>query len=164
MGKRKTNIPDRYRILIKRLHDHHIPIVACFILGFDTDNPDTYKRLADFIEETCIERPNINILIPYPGRPIYRQFDREGRILHKNWHLYDPTGVNITYKHKTMTSEELIESYLELMERIFSFRSLMPRILKLGNYNPVSVAITLHQYHQNRQRVTLEKAALKRMQ
>lgn len=162
MGKHRTNNPDRYKLLIKRLHDHGIAIVGTFILGYDSDTPDTYKQLADFIGKTCIEMPSLNILIPYPGTSIYRQFEREGRILDKKWNLYDTSVGNVLYRPKNMTREEMIERFLSLEEKVFSYRSVLRRLLRTGYFDPLLFAWSLHYNYQHRQNLTSEKAAYER--
>lgn len=162
MGKHRTNAPDRYKPLIRLLHKHGIAIVGTFILGYDSDTPDTYKQLADFIEETCIEMPSPNILIPYPGSSIFRQLKREGRILTENWSLYDTTVGNVVYRPKKMTPEEMMEKFLSLEEEVYSYRAALRRLLRVGYFNPVTFAWSLHFNYQHRKISVLERIAYER--
>ncbi len=45
------------------------------------------------------------VLTPYPGTPLYEQFNEEGRILIKDWQYYDM--MNVVFEPKTMTPWEL---------------------------------------------------------
>lgn len=156
MGKIKTNNPDMYKPVIRSLHAHGIPILGYFILGFDPDTLDTYKILADFIEETSIEMPSINTLIPYPGSPIFNKYEREGRILTKDWGKYDTAIGSVVYRPKNMTSDELINSYFKLTNRIYSYSSVGKRLLTVGYFDMMSFAWSLHYNFQQRQSVTAE--------
>jgi radical SAM superfamily enzyme YgiQ (UPF0313 family) len=99
-----------------------------FVLGFDTDNSDTFKALVKFVNEACIDAPNINTFVPYPGTPIFRQFEREGRLLHKNWAEYE-TGGSVVYQPKQMTREQMMSAYACAVKEIFSINSSIHRIV-----------------------------------
>ena len=90
------------------MHDHGIAILGHFILGYDSDTLDTYKQIADFIEENSVEMPSVGVLIPYPGTPIFQKLERGGRIIYKNWERYDTTGCNVAYWPRNMTPADLI--------------------------------------------------------
>jgi radical SAM superfamily enzyme YgiQ (UPF0313 family) len=157
MGKLKTNNPGDYEMLVTRLHDSGILIYGYFLLGYDPDTPATYEQLTDFIEENHIEMPSINVLIPYPGTPIYEQFERENRILHKNWDLYDSAGGYVVYQPKNMTREQLVESYLRMTQRIYSYPSMVSRILGAGHFAPFASAWAFHYNYQHRQSAAAER-------
>ncbi len=157
MGKSRTNNPDQYVPVIRRLHEYGIPILGYFILGYDSDDGETYQRLADFIEKNSIEMPSINTLIPYPGTPIFRYFEREGRLLHRNWNEYDTAGGFVVYRPKNFTPDELFESYLSLTERVYSYRSVVSRLLRLGYFEPLPLAWSFHYNYQQKQSVALER-------
>ena len=70
----------------------------------------------------------------------------------------DPSSIRRTW----LTTEEFIENYFSLMERIFSYRSIISRLVNVGNYNPFSAAFTFHHHYQNRQHVTAQKAVFER--
>jgi radical SAM superfamily enzyme YgiQ (UPF0313 family) len=159
MGKTHSNNPDHYKHIIKRLHYYHIPIAANFIIGYDTDTPAVINQLADFIEETSIEMPYLYILLPYPGTSIFHYLEREGRILHRNWNQYDTLGPNVIFRPSCMTSEELIENYFSLKERIFGYRSILNRLLKLGYCDPVLIVLYIHQNYQGRQSLKMQRAS-----
>lgn len=157
MGKIKTNDPSKYKVVIRSLHQHGIPILGYFILGFDPDTLGTYKILADFIEETSIEMPSINTLIPYPGSPIFRKYEREGRILSKDWTKYDTAIGSVVYQPKNMTTDELVNEYLELTNRVYSYPSIGRRLLTAGYFDLLSFAWSFHYNFQQRQSVAAEE-------
>lgn len=75
MRKQHTNNPNRYRELIKRLHNRGVSIRGQFIFGFDEDDKDIFRKTLDFINENCIEMPTLNTLIPYPGTPVFKKYE-----------------------------------------------------------------------------------------
>src|SRR5208283_5397416 len=55
----------------------------------------------------------------------FRQMEAEGRLLHKNWTLYD-TG-HVVFRPKHMTPDELAQGYTWCYCRLFSHRSIWRR-------------------------------------
>src|ERR1700694_5875235 len=80
-----------------------------FVLGFDHDRKDFFARTAEWVEENRLECSTFHILTPYPATPLFRQMEAEGRLLHRNWTLYD-TG-HAVFQPKHMTGEELEQGY-----------------------------------------------------
>ena len=95
------------------------------MLGFDNDEPDVFERTVDWIEANRLECATFHILTPYPGTPLFRQLDAEGRILHRNWDRYDTAHVVFQPRH--MSPEELDHGYAWCYERLFSHRSIWKR-------------------------------------
>ena len=76
-----------------------------FVLGFDHDRPEVFERTVAWIEANRLECATFHILTPYPGTPLFRQLEAEGRLLHRNWDEYD-TG-HVVFRPKHMSCEEL---------------------------------------------------------
>ena len=87
------------------LHDYGIQVNGSFVLGFDHDRTDVFARTAEWIEENRLECATFHILTPYPGTPLFRQMEAEGRLLHRDWTLYDTA--HVVFRPKHMTPEEL---------------------------------------------------------
>lgn len=114
-----------YARRVALLHDHGIQVNGSFVLGFDHDRSDVFQRTVNWIEETRLECATFHILTPYPGTPLFAAMEREGRLLHKNWSLYDTAHVVFRPRHLSM--EELTEGYAWCYERLFSHRSIWLR-------------------------------------
>jgi radical SAM superfamily enzyme YgiQ (UPF0313 family) len=71
------------------LHENGIQVNGSFVLGFDHDRKDVFTRTAGWIEENRLECATFHILTPYPATPLFRQMEAEGRLLHRDWALYD---------------------------------------------------------------------------
>jgi radical SAM superfamily enzyme YgiQ (UPF0313 family) len=64
------------------LHEHVPGLQANFVTGLDSDEGDEpFELTARFLTRTPYVWPNINVLTPYGGTPIYDQMVREGRLL-----------------------------------------------------------------------------------
>lgn len=123
-GKR-TPPPSDYARRVRILHDHGIQVNGSFVLGFDGDGPDVFERTADWIEAQRLECATFHIMTPYPGTPLFRQLEEEGRLLHRNWDLYDTA--HVVFRPQRMTVDELQEGYEWCYRRLFSHRSIWRR-------------------------------------
>ena len=126
LGKRSNQVAE-YVAALDNLHRHGIANIGCFITGLDEDGPEVFDDIAAFVDK-YIDVPQISILTPYPGTVLYKQMEREGRLLHHNWEQYDIT--HVVFQPLRMSPSELEAGYLRLSEGIFSKRQMLKRSLR----------------------------------
>lgn len=135
MGK-KTQKVKEYISVVKKIHDHGMAIIGNFIFGFDSDTMDIFDTTAETIDNLGIDAPSINILVPYPGTPLFDRFEREGRILTKDWSQY--TLDNVVFQPKNMSKEELLDGAHMVAKHFYMHSNVIKRclksIIKLGFY------------------------------
>jgi radical SAM superfamily enzyme YgiQ (UPF0313 family) len=124
-ARKKTPKVADYGRRVRILHDHGIQVNGSFVLGFDHDRRDVFDRTAEWIEENRLECATFHILTPYPATPLFRQMESEGRLLHRDWALYD-TG-HAVFRPRHMSPEELEEGYSRTYRRLFSHQSIWRR-------------------------------------
>jgi radical SAM superfamily enzyme YgiQ (UPF0313 family) len=124
-ARKKTPKTAAYAHRVRLLHDYGIQVNGSFVLGFDHDRQDVFARTADWIEENRLECATFHILTPYPATPLFRQMEAEGRLLHRDWSLYDTA--HAVFRPKHMTPEELEEGYACIYQRLFSHTSIWRR-------------------------------------
>jgi radical SAM superfamily enzyme YgiQ (UPF0313 family) len=122
---KKTPKTADYARRVRLLHDHGIQVNGSFVLGFDHDGPDCFERTCDWIEENRLECATFHILTPYPGTPLFRQLQSEGRLLHTDWDQYDTA--HVVFRPRLLTVEQLAAGYERCYERLFSPRSIWRR-------------------------------------
>jgi radical SAM superfamily enzyme YgiQ (UPF0313 family) len=122
---KKTPKTSDYARRVRILHDHGIQVNGSFVLGFDHDRKDVFARTAEWIEENRLECSTFHILTPYPATPLFRQMEEQGRIVHRDWTLYD-TG-HAVFQPKHMTAAELEQGYAWIYQRLFSHASIWRR-------------------------------------
>jgi len=124
-ARKRTPRPEDYARRVQLLHEHGIQVNGSFVLGFDEDRKDVFATLAQWIEATRLECATFHILTPYPGTPFFRKMEREDRLLHRDWSLYD-TG-HAVFQPKHMTPEQLEQGYAWMYDRLFSHASIWNR-------------------------------------
>jgi len=124
-ARKRTPRTADYARRVALLHDHGIQVNGSFVLGFDHDRKTVFERTAAWIEDNRLECATFHILTPYPGTPLFHQMESEGRLLHKNWTLYDTS--HVVFRPRHMTPDELAAGYAWCYRRLFSHHSIWRR-------------------------------------
>jgi len=124
-ARKKTPLPEDYARRIEILHRFGIAVNGSFVLGFDHDGPDVFERTVELVESTRLECSTFHILTPYPGTPLFARLEREGRILHRDFSLYDTS--HVVFRPRHLSAEELESGYAWCYERLFSAASIWKR-------------------------------------
>jgi radical SAM superfamily enzyme YgiQ (UPF0313 family) len=124
-ARKKTPRTEDYARRVDILHHNGIQVNGSFVLGFDEDGPDVFERTVAWIEANRLECATFHILTPYPGTPLFKRLEGEGRLLHKNWELYDTA--HVVFRPRRLTPEELVAGYAWCYRRLFSHRSIWRR-------------------------------------
>ncbi len=124
-ARKKTPKADDYARRVAILHDNGIQCNGSFVLGFDHDGRDAFARTVSWIEDNRLECATFHILTPYPGTPLFGQLEAQGRILHRDWDLYDTA--HVVFRPARMAPEELMAGYAWCYERLFSHGSIWRR-------------------------------------
>ncbi len=124
-ARKRTPPPDDYARRVELLHRNGIQVNGSFVLGFDHDDNSVFERTVSWIETNRLECSTFHILTPYPGTPLFAQLESEGRLLHKNWELFDTA--HVVFRPERMTVTELEAGYAWCYERLFSHQSIWLR-------------------------------------
>jgi radical SAM superfamily enzyme YgiQ (UPF0313 family) len=121
------NRVEDYARIIKNIHAHRIAVQVGIVFGFDNDTPDIFQDTIDFLEETGVQNATFNILTPFPGTPIFRKMEAEGRILSHDWSKYN-SRIDLVYQPKQMSGQELLTGFRQANERFYSLQSIVKRL------------------------------------
>jgi radical SAM superfamily enzyme YgiQ (UPF0313 family) len=124
--KKHFHAASRYAEYVRRLHDHGIGIQGCFVFGFDDEDESVFARTVEFVDKTKIDLPRYAVATPFPGTPLYRRLEQEGRLLHRNWSLYDVE--HVVFEPKGMTPERLQEGLKWSWQQSYSWPSFFRRL------------------------------------
>jgi radical SAM superfamily enzyme YgiQ (UPF0313 family) len=96
------------------------------VFGLDEDTPDVFLKTAKFAVEAKIDLPRFAIVTPFPGTALYRRLESEGRILTKNWELYD--GQHAVFQPANMSVDELVRGTEKAWKYAYSWSSIAARL------------------------------------
>ncbi|MBM3422016.1 MAG: B12-binding domain-containing radical SAM protein [Chlorobi bacterium] len=108
---------------IRNIRNAGISLYGSFIYGLDGDTLDTPAAILDFVSQTKLDVPGINILRPTPGTGVFDRLREEGRLL---FDPDDPTafrytfGQEMLYRPKRIPLDAFVESYSTLTRQLFS--------------------------------------------
>ena len=120
------NKPEDYSEAVKIIHDHGIALNGCFVFGLDGDDKGIFERTVEFVNKAAIDLPRFSIATPFPGTPLYRQLQAQGRILIKDWTYYG--GQNVVFQPQNMTVEELQAGAQWAWRQVYSLPSILRRV------------------------------------
>ncbi len=117
IGKRTNKVND-YASAIQKIHDHGMWVKGNFMFGFDYDYPDVFKKTRETIQSIEVDLPCFYIVTPLPGTPLFSEFKQQGRILTKDWSLYD--FGHVVYQPKNIPADVLFEKTYEIYDELYS--------------------------------------------
>ena len=123
---KKFNRPEEYGALVRALHDREIMVMGTFVFGDDNQDVDSFDAAKEFILDHRIDLPRFSIMTPFPGTALHMRLEQEGRILSKDWSLYD--GQHVVFQPKRMRAEELLFHHERIWRETYSYRSMFRRI------------------------------------
>ncbi len=110
------NRVEDYGALVQSLRRAGILVDGTFIFGFDSDDSGTFEATADLIRRLELDTYTFYFLTPYPGTDYFAQFEREGRLLHRDWSRYD--WDHVVVRPRQMAAEEVREQVRRLYQRL----------------------------------------------
>jgi radical SAM superfamily enzyme YgiQ (UPF0313 family) len=121
--RKYQNLDRDYAAAIRRLHGLGVMINGSFVFGMDGDGPNVFARTVDWAKENGIETATFHILTPYPGTALYERMQREGRLLHSDWDLYDTR--HTVFQPAAMTPRELEDGYWRAYRDFYRWSSIL---------------------------------------
>jgi radical SAM superfamily enzyme YgiQ (UPF0313 family) len=119
---KRQNVGRDYAAAIARLHSLGVMVNGSFVFGMDGDDPSVFARTVDWALERGIETATFHILTPYPGTGLYARMERDGRLLHRNWDLYDTR--HAVFRPVRMSPEELEAGYWRAYRDFYRWSSI----------------------------------------
>ncbi|MBZ5531278.1 MAG: B12-binding domain-containing radical SAM protein [Acidobacteriia bacterium] len=153
--KKAPNLVNGYKNYAPQLQiirDYGLQLWAAFTLGYDHDTRESIERTLEFALENKFCFAAFNILMPYPGTPLYKTLAAEGRLLYGGkWWLHPEYRFNYAaFRPKLMTPDELTDaafycrsqfnSIPSVFRRAWDFKTNMRSPYRLGvylSYNPI---------------------------
>ncbi|MDA3852066.1 MAG: radical SAM protein [Spirochaetaceae bacterium] len=135
MKKNNVNsgVSRAYEEQISRLKDFGFQIWAAFTLGHDFDTQSSIEDTVAFALKHRFSFAAFNILLPYPGTPLYDKLNEENRLLFNgNWWLHTDYRFNhAAFIPKHMTPDQLTQAGMAGRKKFNSFPSVVHRALDL---------------------------------
>jgi radical SAM superfamily enzyme YgiQ (UPF0313 family) len=110
---------------VQTLQRAGLEVMGGFIVGFDSDKQDVFKRQFEFIQRSGVVTAMVGLLTALPQTRLYQRLKKEGRL------ESEPTGNNtqavLNFRPK-LNREYLVNGYRDLMKKLYEPRTYYQRI------------------------------------
>lgn len=127
------NIKD-YLPMVKEIQKTGIRVVGYFMFGFDFDTKKSFDDVFEFVHESKIAYPLLNILTPVPGTPVFDRMKQEKRLdlpdaetFKKINPLYSIPCNHAYFEPKLMTRKELEDNFMMLSKQLSTLSEVFRR-------------------------------------
>jgi len=110
---------------VQTLQRAGLEVMGGFIVGFDSDKPDIFKRQFEFIQRSGVVTAMVGLLNALPQTKLWQRLEREGRLER------DSTGNNTAavLNFRTKLSRDFLQAgYRELMRKLYEPRVYYQRV------------------------------------
>src|SRR5262249_42728760 len=103
------NLHRDYGEAVRRLHGLGVMINGSFVFGMDEDDEAVFERPVEWAIGQGIEPATFHVLTPYPGTALHARMEAAGRMLHRDWDLYDTR--HAVFRPARLSPERLEKGY-----------------------------------------------------
>jgi radical SAM superfamily enzyme YgiQ (UPF0313 family) len=119
---------------VRTLQRAGMEVMGGFIVGFDSDPLDIFRRQFEFIQRSGVVTAMVGLLNALPQTALYRRLAREGRLLAESCGNNTDAALNFIPR---LDREFLLEGYRDLMHRLYEPAHYYRRIgIFLRTYRP----------------------------
>lgn len=111
---------------VKFLQRNGLEVKGGFIIGFDTDNSQTFGKMISFIQKSGIVTAMVGLLHALPKTKLYKRLNKEGRILSKATGNNTDSTLNFI---PVINKDILLDGYKRVLDTIYSPKMYYNRII-----------------------------------
>jgi radical SAM superfamily enzyme YgiQ (UPF0313 family) len=128
MNKGVNLINGGFEQALENLRRYKIRLYATFVFGYDEDTADSFGETVRFAKRHKFYVAAFNHLVPFPGTPLYKRLEEEGRLLYEKWWLDDDYGFYmVPFQPASMSPERLEQGCFEARVAYYRWRSIWQR-------------------------------------
>jgi radical SAM superfamily enzyme YgiQ (UPF0313 family) len=94
-----------------------------FVFGMDEDDASVFERTVEWAIGQGVETATFHILTPYPGTALFGRMEKEGRLRHRAWDLYDTR--HVVYETRGMREDQLEAGYWRAYRDFYRWGSIL---------------------------------------
>jgi hypothetical protein len=137
----KQSSPEKNEAAIRRFQEAGFSVHGMFVLGSDEDTVETVRETVNFARRSMLGTAQFFSLMALPGTPLTTRYGEKGKILSRDWRLYDAHHVVIRPARipPHILQKELVRAHL----RFYSWKEALRHLLfsKTGFTTPSSESL-----------------------
>ena len=146
MNKRFNSMKSGYVGALANLRRYGIAVYGTFVFGYEHDDHHSFDEAVDFAQAEDMYIAAFNHLTPFPGTPLYKRLEQEGRLRYESWWLDSNYRYNgLPFIPKKLSPEAVTQGCVAARRRFYSWRSILKRSLRnrddffmFRNYFPIN--------------------------
>lgn len=147
MNKRFNLMKGGYYVALANLRRHGIAVYGTFVFGYDNDVKASFDAAVDMAISESMYIAAFNHMTPFPGTPLYRRLQEEGRLRYEAWWLDPAYRYNeVPFQPQRLTPEQVTGGCVAARRRFYGWPSILKRALDnrndffmLRNYLPINL-------------------------
>ena len=113
---------------LANLRRHGLRVYGTFVFGYDHDTEASFLDAVAFAKEHRFYITAFNHLTPFPGTPLYKRLQAEGRLRFEAWWLDEGYRYNdVPFTPKGLSPEDITRLCVEARRSFYSWSSIMRR-------------------------------------
>jgi radical SAM superfamily enzyme YgiQ (UPF0313 family) len=134
IGKGFNTMKGGYLKALNNLRRHGIMVYGTFMFGFDNDAENAFDEAVDFATDQGFYIAAFNHMTPFPGTPMYRKLQQQGRLLYDAWWLDERYRYNdVPFQPSLLSPAELSRRCVAARKRFYSLSSISRRFVHRSN-------------------------------
>ncbi len=153
--KSHVNTPEKIIEIINKCRKARLNVQGNFLINPNLDNYEDMEDLVDFISKNNIFMPIMQIITPYPGTSMYKEYKEKGLITDEDWEKYN--AINVVIRSPHYDAVEFQYRFMQTYYKAYSWKNIINRITH--NPHPLMGFITSFAFRKNIQELlkTFEK-------
>jgi radical SAM superfamily enzyme YgiQ (UPF0313 family) len=136
MRKTFNTMKGGFETALSNLRRHGIRVYGTFVFGYDADRPEAFDEAAAFAMDHKFYLAAFNHLTPFPGTPLYKRLQQEGRLLFENWWLDPGYSYNdLPFQPQVLLPDDIREGCIRARRKFYG----LPQMMRRG-FDPVNRA------------------------
>ena len=144
-NKSHVNSPEKIIEIIDRCRKAGLNVQGNFLINPNLDNYDDMKDLVDFISKNNIFMPIMQIITPYPGTSMYKEYKEKGLITDEDWEKYN--AINVVIRSPHYDPVEFQHKFMQTYYKAYSWKNIINRITH--NPHPLMGIVTSLVFRKN---------------
>jgi radical SAM superfamily enzyme YgiQ (UPF0313 family) len=127
-SNKKQNLQKDYSNAANRLHQLGVMINGSFVFGLDDDGEDVFERTVEWGVQQALTTATYHILTPYPGTLLFNDMEKQKRLLHRRWDLYDTR--HTVFVTNGMSGDKLEDGYRWAYQEFYKWSNILDASLQ----------------------------------
>ena len=128
MNKRFNTMRGGYSKALANLRRHRLFVYGTFVFGYEHDTPRSFDEAVDFATAEGMYIAAFNHLTPFPGTPLYKRLEIEGRLRYEAWWRDPAYRYNdLPFQPRGMSPQDVTQGCVAARRRFYGWPSILRR-------------------------------------